>query len=49
VIYDYFDDTAPVLARMALKPRSAYQALGYGVSAAAELDLRRPLPLFERL
>jgi hypothetical protein len=49
VIYDYVDDHVPVLARMAAKRRSAYQALGYRVSAAAELDLRRPMPMFESL
>ncbi len=42
VIYDYVDDDVPVLARMALKRRSAYQALGYRVIAANELDLRWP-------
>jgi superfamily II DNA or RNA helicase len=47
VIYDYVDDNVPVLARMAAKRRAAYQALGYRVSAAAELDLRRTMPLFD--
>ena len=49
VIYDYVDDNVPVLARMAAKRRTAYQALGYRMSAAAELDLRRPAPLFDSL
>jgi hypothetical protein len=49
VIYDYVDDKVPVLARMAAKRRTAYQALGYRLSAAAELDLRRPAPLFDSL
>ncbi|WP_294535455.1 hypothetical protein [uncultured Rhodoblastus sp.] len=42
VIYDYVDDNVPVLARMAAKRRAAYQALGYSLSAAGELDLRGP-------
>jgi superfamily II DNA or RNA helicase len=49
VIYDYVDDNVQVLARMAAKRRTAYQALGYRMSAAAELDLRRPAPLFDSL
>jgi superfamily II DNA or RNA helicase len=49
VIYDYVDDNVPVLARMAAKRITAYQALGYRVSAAAELDLPRPMPLFDSL
>jgi superfamily II DNA or RNA helicase len=49
VIYDYIDDNVPVLARMAAKRRAAYQALGYRMSAAAELDLRPPMPMFESL
>ena len=49
VIYDYVDDNVPVLARMAAKRRTAYQALGYRMSAAAELDLRRSAPLFDSL
>jgi superfamily II DNA or RNA helicase len=49
VIYDYVDDNVPVLARMAAKRRSAYQALGDQVGANTELDLRRPMPMFERL
>ncbi len=49
VIYDYVDDNVPVLARMAAKRRTAYQALGYRMSAAAELDLRRPAPMFDSL
>ena len=49
VIYDYVDDNVPVLARMAAKRRTAYQALGYRMIAAAELDLRRPAPLFDSL
>lgn len=47
VIYDYVDDNVPVLARMAAKRRTAYQALGYRMSAAGELDLRRPMPMFD--
>ena len=47
VIYDYVDDNVPVLARMAAKRRTAYQALGYRMSAAAELDLRRSMPMFD--
>jgi hypothetical protein len=48
VIYDYVDDNVPVLARMAAKRRTAaYQALGYRMSAGAELDLPRPAPMFE--
>jgi hypothetical protein len=34
---------------MAAKRRAAYQALGYRMSAAAELDLRPPMPMFESL
>lgn len=47
VIYDYVDDNVPVLARMAAKRRTAYQALGYSVTAADELDLRRPMPMID--
>jgi superfamily II DNA or RNA helicase len=49
VIYDYVDDNVPVLARMAAKRRTAYQALGYRMSAAAELDLPRPALMFDSL
>jgi len=49
VIYDYVDDDAPVIARMAAKRRSAYQALGYRVGADTELDLGQPMPILERL
>ena len=48
-IYDYVDENLRVLARMAAKRRSAYQALGYRVIAALELDAPQPLPMFEGL
>jgi len=43
-IYDYVDEKLRVLARMAAKRRSAYQALGYGVIAAPHSE-REPPPL----
>jgi len=48
IIYDYVDENVRVLARMAAKRRSAYQALGYRVIAAAELDAQQSLPIFKR-
>lgn len=47
-IYDYVDENVRVLARMAAKRRSAYQALGYRVIAAPQLDAQQALPIFTR-
>jgi len=47
-IYDYVDENVRVLARMAAKRRSAYQALGYRVVAAPQLDALQSLPIFKR-
>lgn len=33
VVYDYADESVPVLARMAAKRRSGYRALGYVATA----------------
>ena len=37
VIYDYVDKNVPVLARMAAKRRSGYQAIGYRLAVTANL------------
>jgi superfamily II DNA or RNA helicase len=37
IIYDYVDNGVPVLARMAVKRRKGYQAIGYKVTAAGDL------------
>jgi superfamily II DNA or RNA helicase len=36
VIYDYVDNSVPVLARMAAKRRQGYQALGYQIEPTRE-------------
>jgi superfamily II DNA or RNA helicase len=37
VVYDYVDSNVPVLARMAAKRRSGYQAIGYRITSADDL------------
>lgn len=37
VIYNYVDGNVPVLARMAVKRRSGYQAIGYRMMRADDL------------
>jgi len=37
VIYDYVDESEPILAKMAAKRDAGYRALGYEVTRAGEL------------
>jgi superfamily II DNA or RNA helicase len=41
VVYDYVDSNVPVLARMAAKRRSGYQAIGYRLTSADDLFVAR--------
>ena len=42
VVYDYVDGNVPVLARMAAKRRSGYQAIGYRLTSADDLFVAHP-------
>jgi len=42
VVYDYLDSNVPVLARLAAKRRSGYQAIGYRLTSDVDLFVAHP-------